>query len=203
MTKLKDNDIREILISELYSKYINDTNTKIVNEMGVLHGHSRVDVAVINGILHGYEIKSESDTLNRLPSQINDYCKVFDRMTIVVQRNYLDKTKEIIPKWWGVILVTKNGGKLNLRQLRKGRLNPNIDPYALTHLLWREEALNILKEKDLHKGYLSKPRNIIYKRICEVFTTDELKFKVNQLLKHREGWKDHDLLRLNGDLLPQ
>jgi hypothetical protein len=85
MEKLRDNDIREALLRELYSRYSNDSNTRIVNEMGVLHGQSRVDVGVINGILHGYEIKSESDNLLRLPSQINDYCKVFDRMTMVVQ----------------------------------------------------------------------------------------------------------------------
>ncbi|WP_249598699.1 sce7726 family protein [Peribacillus frigoritolerans] len=191
MGKLKDIDIREALISELLSRHFNDQDTKIVNEMGVLHGQSRVDVAVINGILHGYEIKSESDTLIRLPSQIQDYSQVFDRMTIVVQRNYLDQVRSIIPKWWGIILVTRYAGDIKLREVRKGRINNSVNPYSLSHLLWRNEALEILKEKGLQKGYLSKPRHDLYKKICSSITLEEIKLIVNQRLKLRENWKVH------------
>ncbi|WP_375090929.1 sce7726 family protein [Peribacillus sp. RS7] len=191
MGKLKDIDIREALISELLSRYFDDQDTKIVNEMGVLHGQSRVDVAVINGILHGYEIKSESDTLIRLPSQIQDYSQVFDRMTIVVQRNYLDQVRSIIPKWWGIILVTRYAGDIKLREVRKGRINNSVNPYSLSHLLWRNEALEILKEKGLQKGYLSKPRHDLYKKICSSITLEEIKIIVNQRLKLRENWKVH------------
>ncbi|MFJ5566535.1 hypothetical protein [Lysinibacillus xylanilyticus] len=52
MTKLKDTDIRFVLLNNLYDKYSDDNTTRIVNEMGVMHGQSRVDVAVINGVLH-------------------------------------------------------------------------------------------------------------------------------------------------------
>lgn len=203
MKKLRDNDIRGVLLDELYSRYSNDINTRIVNEMGVLHGQSRVDVAVINGILHGYEIKSESDNLMRLPSQIKDYNKVFDRISIVVQKDHLKEAKELIPKWWGIILVTKFRGSINLREIRKGRVNPSVDPYSLSHLLWKEEALEILKEKSLHKGYLSKPRSVIYQKICDSFSINELKIMVNQQLKKREGWRNNETQSLGDDLLLQ
>lgn len=188
MIALKDNDIREVLLGELFNRHIDDDETKIVNEMGVLHGQSRVDVAVINGILHGYEIKSESDTLLRLPSQINDYNLVFDRMTIVVQRNYLEEVRKIVPKWWGIMLITRSKQVINIREIRKGRINPNVDPFALSHLLWKEEALNILKERDLQKGYLSKPRKEIYKRLIECLEIHELRNCVTKQLRSREYW---------------
>ncbi|HHW36803.1 MAG TPA: sce7726 family protein [Bacillales bacterium] len=188
MNKLRDNDIRKVLISELYSRYSNDNDTRIVNEMGVLHGQSRVDVAVINGIFHGYEIKSESDNLLRLPSQINDYNKVFDRVTIVVQRNYLDSVRNMIPKWWGIMLVTKNKNAFNIREVRQGRLNNDVDPYSLSHLLWREEALAILKEKGLQKGYLSKPRKEIYEKLSNSLEINELRKLVSKQLRLRENW---------------
>lgn len=191
MVKLKDSDIRKILIKKLEHNYSKDSNTKIVHEMGVLHGQSRIDVAVINRVLHGYEIKSESDTLVRLPTQMVDYNKVFDRMTIVVQRNYLNKVRDIIPGWWGITLVTKYRGEIHLRVLRKGKLNPNVDPFSLSHLLWREEALNILKERGLHRGYLSKPREEIYRKICSSITLSEIKLIVTQQLRRRESWKVH------------
>lgn len=191
MVMLKDNDIREVLLSDLCVRYSGDEETKIVNEMGVLHGQSRVDVAVINGILHGYEIKSESDNLLRLPSQIRDYNKVFDRMTIVVQRNYLEDVREIIPKWWGITLVTRYRGEINLREIRKGKLNTAVDPFALSHLLWKSEAVGILKEKGLQRGYLSKPRHDLYEKICDSIDLDEIKYLVNQRLKKRENWRVH------------
>jgi hypothetical protein len=203
MRKLRDSDIRNVLASYLISWYSNDPDTIIVNEMGVIHGQSRVDMAVINGILHGYEIKSESDNLLRLPSQINDYNKVFDRMTIVVQRSHLNEVKETVPKWWGIILVTRSNGQINLRNVRKGRKNPEGDAFSISQLLWRDEALEVLKRRGLHKGYLSKPRKIIYRRICETLDLEEIKFTVNEQLKIREGWRHHLQPQTNDDLLQQ
>lgn len=200
MKMLKDNDIRNILLLELNKRHSTEEDIKIVNEMGIIHGQSRIDVAVIDGILHGYEIKSESDTLLRLSNQIRDYNKVFDRMTIVVQRNYLEKVRSMIPKWWGIMLVTRSKEEIRIREIRKGRVNPEVDPFALSHLLWRDEALHILKERGLQKGYLSKPRDILYKRICESLSIEEIKFTVNQQLKQRTGWKNHMQLPLNDGL---
>jgi hypothetical protein len=48
----------------------------MLDEFGLEHGEVRVDVAVINGELHGYEIKSERDTLERLPRQVKAYSAV-------------------------------------------------------------------------------------------------------------------------------
>lgn len=191
MRKLRDSDIREVLLEELFLRYSNDFNTKIVNELGILHGQSRIDVAVVNGILHGYEIKSESDNLLRLPLQIEDYSKVFDRMTIVVQRNYLNQVREIIPKWWGIALVTRQNDRLSIKEVRKGRLNTKVDPFSLSHFLWRNEAVDLLKAKGLQKGYLSKPRHELYEKICTSLSLEEIKFTVNQCLKMRENWRVH------------
>jgi hypothetical protein len=194
MEKLKDCDIRKVLIEQLILEYGNDSQTKIVNEMGILNGKTRVDVAVIYGILHGYEIKSESDTLIRLPSQMEDYNKVFDRVTIVVATKYLNEVRKIIPNWWGIIVVRNKNGHPVLRQVRKGRKNKNVDPYSVSRLLWKEEAIEILKEKGLHKGYLSKPRRKIYEKLVESLPLEELQFKVNELLKERKGWRDREQL---------
>ncbi|WP_040207196.1 sce7726 family protein [Neobacillus jeddahensis] len=189
MEKLKDKDIRMVLLQLLLEKYSEDPETKIVHELGILHGQSRIDVAVINGILHGFEIKSESDNLLRLPSQMEDYNKVFNRMTIVTQRIFLEKVRRIIPKWWGIWIVTQSKGNLTIREIRKGRYNSHVDPESLSHLLWKDEAISILKDKGLHKGYLSKPRTILYKRLASQLEIKELQFRINEQLKQREGWK--------------
>ena len=67
----------------------NDPQTLIVEELGIRQGAARVDVAVVNGSLHGYEIKSARDTLERLPKQSELYSSVFDTITLVTAENHL------------------------------------------------------------------------------------------------------------------
>ncbi|WP_052770006.1 sce7726 family protein [Paenibacillus sp. IHB B 3415] len=81
MDKLKDSDIRLLLKRKFtsFAEFTLDSTTIVVDELDVCFGSARVDVAVINGRLHGFEIKSESDNLDRLPSQIEFYSRVFER----------------------------------------------------------------------------------------------------------------------------
>ncbi|PEJ21564.1 hypothetical protein COE80_25670 [Bacillus pseudomycoides] len=194
MEKLKDYHVREELFKYLEGLYINCSDTIIINELGICQGQSRVDVAVVNGIMHGYEIKSESDTLERLPRQIEYYNKVFDRVTIVVAVDYLEHVKKMVPKWWGIISVRNRQGEIKLKKLRQGRANKKIDPFAVSQFLWKDEALEILKEKGLQRGYLSKPKRAILEHLAETIEINELKDLVNLQLKQREGWRDHVLL---------
>ncbi|WP_168198409.1 sce7726 family protein [Crassaminicella thermophila] len=77
--KIYDPDIRELLLKKFLKTkaFISDPTTKLIHEMDVCFGTSRIDIAVINGKIHGYEIKSEQDTLDRLPAQIESYNKIF------------------------------------------------------------------------------------------------------------------------------
>ncbi|WP_179032886.1 sce7726 family protein [Paenibacillus kribbensis] len=194
MDKLRDPEIRSVLIEQLILEHSNSTETLIINEMSVSQGISRVDVAVLNGIMQGYEIKSESDKLVRLPLQVNEYNKVFERMTIVTADNYLEDVRKIVPTWWGIIKVSNKKGMATLKTVKKGRRNPSLDSLALAQLLWRDEAIKLLKQRGLEKGVLSKPKREIYKRIADSIKAEELKLEVNQFLKTRKGWR--------GQLLP-
>jgi hypothetical protein len=60
---MRDRDVRAALLRRLSSDYADDADTRIVEEMGVWSGSVRIDVAVINGELSGYELKSDRDTL--------------------------------------------------------------------------------------------------------------------------------------------
>jgi hypothetical protein len=99
---MKDIHIRTALKSKLLSHYAKDPSTLIVDELGLRHGAARVDVAVINGVIHGFELKSDCDTLKRLPSQIKVYNSVLDRITLVVGNRHLKDSINLVPKWWGI-----------------------------------------------------------------------------------------------------
>ena len=67
LTLMSDACIRDALKRELLYEYKDDRQTVIIEELGVQHGTSRIDLAVVNGVLHGFELKSDRDTLTRLP----------------------------------------------------------------------------------------------------------------------------------------
>jgi hypothetical protein len=80
---LRDTNIRRPLKRHLADVHAKDADTRIVDELGLRQGAVRVDVAVINGALHGYEIKSDVDTLQRLSSQVETYSDVLDEAALV------------------------------------------------------------------------------------------------------------------------
>lgn len=139
MEKLRDQDVREALLEDLSKIYKDEPNTRIINELGIDFGASRVDIAVVNGILHGYEIKSESDTLKRLPKQMEYYNRLFERLTIVIDEKFYDDIQKIVPNWWGITIVKKRSGKVLFIKKRKGRMRTSQDKELLLKLLWKDE----------------------------------------------------------------
>jgi hypothetical protein len=116
---MRDSDVRSAVRNWLHGQYAH--NSRIVEEMGIWSGTVRIDIAVINGELHGFELKSERDTLARLGDQAGLYNQVFDRMTLVTARRHLDKATSKIPLWWGIIAAQLEGGVVTLKPIKKAR----------------------------------------------------------------------------------
>ncbi len=178
----------------------NEQPAGILEELGVRHGTARIDITVINGVMHGYEIKSDRDTLNRLPEQINEFNKVFDKLTLVVGKHHLYHAINIIPDWWGITVAKTDANcKISFQNIREAEDNPNQIKVSIAQLLWRQEALQILEEQNKAKGVRSKPRELIYQRLANVLNINDLKERVRHaLLVSREDWRSDKLLVLNG-----
>jgi hypothetical protein len=97
-----DAEIRLALRNLLEEKYAGWGATVLRDEMGICAGLVRVDLAVIGDELSGYEIKSDQDSLVRLPGQVAAYSRVLDRATLVVTEKHLAKATALIPTWWGL-----------------------------------------------------------------------------------------------------
>lgn len=186
----RDIDIRNALHTKTLIKHKNDPDTLVVDELGLCQGIVRIDIAVINGSINGYEIKSEKDTLERLPMQIEYYSKVLDTITIVTGECHLDSLYNSLPEWCGIKLAFKTKNDLvSFRSIRKPKKNPQIEPYCLAQLLWRDEALAILTELGIEKGFLSKPRNIIWRKLSDSIPLYSLQDYVRRQLKARSNWR--------------
>lgn len=185
-----DRLIRTSLRKKLESDYKGHTDTKIFDELGVVHGAARVDVAVVNGIIHGYELKSDLDTLYRLPGQIKMYNSVLDEVTLVVGKDHLHEAFEMIPEWWGITVakITAANEPVSFYPIRKAEQNQHQDLVAIARLLWREEALGILEAIDRADGVRSKAREAIYERLADSLDAVALKEKVRTVLRSRD-WR--------------
>lgn len=187
---MKDSDIRAALKYNLLKRYSRDPNTVIIDELGLNNGSSRIDVVLVNGIIHGFEIKSDCDSLSRLPVQISSYCSIFDRITLIVGYKLAGEALKMIPKWWGVKLAEQlSNGRVVLSEARNPKNNPRKEKLSIVKLLWRNEALELLEEIDSIKGMQSKPKKFIYERIAEIGQLEVICSKVRHQLKNRKDWR--------------
>jgi hypothetical protein len=186
---MRDVDVRAALHSQL-SESIgpHGDDTLVVDELG-LCGTARVDVAVVNGSLSGFELKSDVDTLRRLPAQVETYGTVLDHVTLVVTERHLEPASALVPDWWGVLVAKVENGQVALTATRPPGANPAVDPAALAQLLWRDEALSVLTHRGLDAGVRSKPRWALWERLAQSLELDELRDEVRAALKRRRGWR--------------
>jgi hypothetical protein len=181
---MRDIDIRRRLRTD-HRLHFGEADTRVVEELGLCQGIARVDLAVVNGSIHGYEIKSDRDTLTRLPGQVHIYSRALDFVTVVTAQSHLDKIKKVVPRWWGIWTAVSSGDGPRLESARKPRRNPNVEPFALAQLLWREEALEALEGLGLATGMRSKPRPELWKRLACELTLKELGCIVRDRLRQR------------------
>jgi len=186
---MRDQDVRSAVLRWLDKIHAGDDNTRVVEEMGVWAGSVRVDIAVINGELCGFELKSARDTLERLPKQVSLYSEVFDRMTLVVAEKHIAKAVQIIPTWWGISAASGDANiGLRLEQARPACVNPELRPLQIARLLWRSEAIAILERHNLVRGCRSKSADVLAQRLASELALDELRLEVRSALKARVNW---------------
>lgn len=185
---MRDADVRAAVRHMLKERHNGDERTRIVEEMGVWSGSVRIDIAVINGELSGFELKSDRDTLERLPFQAELYSKVFDRVTLVVGSRHADKARIQVPDWWGVMVATQGITCVELAPYREGDTNPSPDPYLVAQLLWKDEALSVLEAHGLARGWRAKRIKLIHQRLAAEIPFGQLGEHVRSALKHRGEW---------------
>lgn len=185
---MKDRDVRSVVVRKLHAEHKTDPTTRIVQEMGVWSGTVRIDIATINGELSGFELKSNRDNLERLPNQVKYYNLVFDKLTLVCGCKHIKNAKEVVPRWWGLIVAEEKQGSIVLENIRKPKLNKQLNPYLVAQLLWKDEAIRVLEQYELAKGFRSKPARAIHERLVQELPFNILKSEVRMALKIREAW---------------
>ena len=97
---------------------------------------------------------------------------------------------ECLPPWWGVLQVVQGASGVRFKSHRKGRRNPSRDSRTLVELLWLDDAITFLEQRDSARGVRGKPRRMVWDKVCDCYTLDEIAENVRERLKARTTHQD-------------
>jgi len=200
---MNDIVIRKAFHAKRLRRCHEDERTLVVDELGIRHGRSRADIAVINGHLVGYEIKSEVDSLERLERQVEAYGAIFDFAGLVTTERHASQALGILPEWWGVVLASQGiRGAVHFCSARPFRRNPDVDDLAVAGLLWRCECVALLSGLGVSSPDLRARRSVLYGRLVAALPSAELRATVRDAIRQRRGWRDLGPQSPSGDSSP-
>lgn len=183
----READLRRLVRGHLAELHGGDPDTVVCDEFAVCRGQARIDLAVVNGTLSGYELKSAVDSLYRLPGQVGHYNCVFDSITVVVAPSHVKHVYDYLPDWYG-IWIAEPGARSEIVKVRASGINPAQCPRSLAQLLWRDEMLFVLQERGLDSGMLRKPRRDLISALCDRVTVAELGTIVRDQIRRRQRY---------------
>jgi hypothetical protein len=173
-------------------------NTLIVDELAVCERAARVDIAVINGHLHAYEIKSAKDNLKRLAKQIREYSRIFDHVTVVTTKDHLEGVISIVPAWCGIMVIEPNPPSA-FTVHRVDGINPEVDCHSLAMLLWKDELHALTSGIEMRTGLKNKSRAHLAECFSSMLPTRAVARAVRETLKQRNTWRAGRTLELCDD----
>lgn len=176
-----DTEIRELLFDYIDEKY---DKLRIYEELKIRKSIADV-VVVLEDKLIGIEIKSDSDTYTRLPTQIKDYNHFFDYNYLAVGSSHAKHAHEHIPKHWGILCVAMEDDNPYIKELREPTPTPRLQVSYQIKLLWRLELNNILDKNKLPK-YRQKSKRFVQLKLIEKLTSEKLKIDICDELFERD-----------------
>lgn len=194
---MKDIDVRDALQRTFLQKFYCDEKSRVIPELDICNGEARIDIAIVNGHMHGLEIKSEQDTLARLTNQIYVYSKVFDYLTLVVAESHIETAKNMLPDFWGIWQASMRKS-VSLKRVRQAHINREIHPYALCQFLWKDELITLSSLFGISKVTTKTTKA----ELCHVLSRSVrpriIAKAVRETLKARASWRVSPSSRQSG-----
>ena len=188
---LNDQAVRKALLAKPLRAHVRDASTLVIHELGLAHARRRIDLVVINGIVHGFEIKSAVDSLSRLGDQLETYRQTLQKLTLVVADRHVGNVLARVPSWCGVLRAYRGPrGAIWFELLQKAKRNPELDLFVLAHLLWRDEAQSILVAQGASKAELQAPRAMLYEALIDTISERQLTAYIKTAMTQRQEWRD-------------
>jgi hypothetical protein len=128
-------------------------------------GDCKADVAILNGTGTVYEIKSERDSLSRLPRQIEAYKSVFAKVYVIAGENHVRSVLDSVAPEVGVLLLS---GRNQISTLREAADEPErTSPLTILESVRVAEAKVILDL--LGVAIPDVPNTAMFASLCDIF----------------------------------
>jgi len=156
MNQLTDREIRQVLLKRLKGMPI--VPKAVLEEVRVHNGNAIADVVAVHRGPHCYEIKGESDAVQRIVRQGSFYDRAFQRITLVTTENHLGAATRLAPAHWGIMMATHPAGSAEpkLRYLRRASDSPCFDKQVALLTLWRCELISLCSSQEARLQKLSR-----------------------------------------------
>lgn len=103
----------------------------------------RADVVAVNGTSIAYEVKTDLDSLDKLPKQLDTYQTVFDEIWVVTTPTLSSKVMTMAPLHVGIAVL---GSNMRLKTTRKPTSNKqHVSPEHIFDCMRREEYVAALR----------------------------------------------------------
>jgi len=182
MCRVSAEYIKAAVIDRLISRH---PSIIIGNE--VMYGSSRkvVDLlAIIDNKTVAIEIKSDSDNLNRLPEQIIEYNKIFDKVIIISAPSHLNNITQLISKGIGLFVIDKS-----IKKIQTSLINHNLDKlemlYSISSVFLKKNYPNLknLNADELRSHLSKKGKSEIHQMLISFYQqrlSERFRFFLNE-----------------------
>lgn len=179
MIDLNDARIRQALLRRLARQKARPR--AVLEELHVHNGHAIADVVTLHTEAHCYEIKGETDHIERIAAQGIYYNTSFRKITLVTTKCKLRRALQLAPPFWGIMVAVNDGDTVRFRHSRAAQLNPCFERQSAAMTLWKSEMLELVSEA----GAERKPRRQLAQLIAGTRRDLELSMSICDLLLGR------------------
>lgn len=149
---LREQDVKIALIDWLYKKGMLSDAT-IINEMVVANWSRRADLAIANGHLQAFEIKSDFDSLKRLDGQIEIFNSRFEKVTIVCAPKFTCEVSKRVSSNIGVVEYQADSHGVRFKIIQKGRVCSRLNKLIYLSFLLKSELKSLLNHYGVPFSY--------------------------------------------------
>lgn len=159
--------LKAAIIDRLFDRAHIDDDAVLISEMTVANWSRRADVVLANGALWAFEVKSELDSLTRLPGQLDAFTTHFEKVCVVCAPRFETGARALLPEGVG-LWVAQDDGRL------RERVRPR---YAR---LTKTAAVGLMKANELRAllscngftGIADLPRSGLVERAMQLPASD-------------------------------
>jgi hypothetical protein len=187
-----NSDIRHALREHLKRQAGFSDDLLFAKDLGLAHHKSRIDLTALSPLtIHGYQIKSDRNTLIHVEAQIKIYEQTLPYLTFVVTPMHVNPILEITPDWCGILTVIQQPiNRINFSFARHEKPSPKLNPIMLAHILRQDEAIELLNEYGYAPKELNQPRNRLYHLLTECMTVPEIIASIRDKVAKRKTWRE-------------